>query len=155
MSAKITFLWTSAPLLALAKCRTRRDWQESFAKRMTPGTRFEAWNRKEEFGGQKIATLEIRLPTYWQSTQYLDEEDYVTEGFAWMEQHREYWPTKWVKEGISMRERFLQWIYREETVLVVDFEVVALHCSIDDLYRSKAGVKRREVPRPEQGRLDL
>lgn len=87
----ISFAWTSPALIHGHKTVTRRDWDDDYARRFSPGELVAAFNRSPRHRGDKIATIRIVSVTKERDADALDE-DWEAEGFAWFCEHPEALP---------------------------------------------------------------
>ena len=112
----ISFSWTTPALLAGAKTMTRRDWTASHAARFTVGRLVDAWDRSPRTQlGRKVATIRITRQPYRTSTADLSREDFVGEGFEWLQAHG----------AAAEVERIVRsWALYPTEIYVVRFELV-------------------------------
>lgn len=142
----IAFSWTSAPLRAYAKDVTRRDWDADYARRFRKGALVGASDRQRRFGGKRIGLLEMTQDAYYESEALMPDRDYAGEGFAWLDAHPEYKPTRW-KYG-NLYRHFLECREAGESVWVVRFKIL----EIDEPLVLDGTAKRAETA---QGQIPL
>ena len=112
----ISFAWTTEAFLAGRKTRTRRLWADDHAAKFHHGDVFQAWDRVPRVGGaRQIGYGRIVAPLRREHISHLTEEDFESEGFAYMEEKGK---TIW---GMNMREAFENWKEQNLTYWVVDF----------------------------------
>lgn len=121
----ISFAHTTPALLAGAKTVTRRTWTAEHARRFRAGMLVDAWDHVPRVkGARKVAVIRITRDPWTQNTRDLAEEDYIREGFAWLDTHRH--DSTWLTDlaGISWRQSFAAWRALAEDCWVVEFELV-------------------------------
>lgn len=117
MSKIISFAWTTPPLLANRKTRTRRQWDDNYAKSFKMGDVCQAYNRHPRFKGKKVATIKITGKKK-EDISLMPDDDYEKEGFKYMEeQGLKVW-------GKDPRQAFEDWRNDGGIYWVVDFEVL-------------------------------
>lgn len=120
----ISFAYTTAAFLSRAKTCTRRNWNDSYAqkyiKAYEKGEPVDAWDKLPRSGGQPVGKIRLTESPYKELTGFMTEQDYIDEGFAWMEQNN-------IKiRGIHPRSYFEQWKQADENVWVVRFDIISL-----------------------------
>lgn len=81
----IAFAWTTPPLLSGRKTRTRRKWDDNYAKRFKPGDICQAFDKSPRFKGKRVALIKI-LSIKKEDIKDMPDEDYEKEGFKYMEE---------------------------------------------------------------------
>lgn len=122
----ISFAHTTPALLAGAKTLTRRTWTAGHAARFRAGMLVDAWDQVPRVrGARKVGVIRITRDPWIQNSRYLSEEDYIREGFAWLDAHRH--DSSWLTDlaGISWRQSFETWRALAEDYWVIEFELVA------------------------------
>jgi hypothetical protein len=94
MSRIISCGWTSAAisdaaiLTGLAKTRTRRYWQDSYAMRFVAGQYVDLWSRSPRVkGAYFIRTVTLARDPFKQPLTDLTYDDFKLEGFAYLVKH--------------------------------------------------------------------
>lgn len=121
----ISFAKTTGALLAGAKTQTRRDWADKHAAHFDIGQIVDAWDRLPRVkGAKKIGVIRITRDPWVQNSRELTEDDYVREGFAWLDAHQH--DSTWLTElaGVTWRQSFEMWKANAEDCYVVEFELV-------------------------------
>ena len=113
----ISFAWTTPALLAGKKTRTRRDWNDKYAKRFKVGDLIQAYDKQPRFKGKKVAIIKI-VNIKKEDINLMPDEDYDKEGFAYLE--------KINKEifGQTPKIAFQEWKEDGGKYWVIDFEVL-------------------------------
>jgi len=140
----ISFVWTTAALVAGRKTVTRRDWTPQYAAQFRAGDVIAAYDRQPRYGGRQVATLRLIADPYLESTADAPEEDYEREGFAYSEEQG-------IKvDGLRPRTLWRCWHSPSygRRMWVVRFEVV----SLEGAEQGKGLVAARQAG-AEQGRL--
>ena len=114
----VSFAWTNGAFLAGRKSRTRREWDDAYARRFKAGDVAQAYDKSPRYGGKKIGEILIKDIRYL-NTRDMTEEDYEKEGFAYMEEKG---IKIWNKEA---RRAFEDWKKEAKDYWVIDFERVA------------------------------
>ena len=114
----ISFVENLEPLLAGVKTVTRRDWKPKYAARFHKGDLVIAYDKMPYHGGKRVALLKLTHDPYLESTSKLPEEDYVNEGFAFMEE-----------QGLTVNGEhpgvfWFRWMSEPEDLFVIRFKVV-------------------------------
>ncbi len=120
----ISFGWTSEALLAGVKTVTRRDWKPSFVNQWSVGDQAQAWDKNPRAGGKRIGTIEMTEPLTRQPTSSMTAQDYIDEGFEWMEANGLYMPAGSPWAGLSPAAAFDVWQGEDVPMWVVRFRVV-------------------------------
>lgn len=81
----ISFAWTTPALLADRKTRTRRDWDDNYAKKFKKGILVAAYDRSPRVGGKQIGVIELTEIPYKEATCKAPPEDWEREGLAYLE----------------------------------------------------------------------
>jgi len=158
MPRAISFVWTSAPLVADAKTVTRRDWSPAYARSFNAGEPLDAYDRRPDRGGEHLAVLRLTAAPTWEPQSQMPDSDYAAEGWAWLYDYPEYAPLQ--IDGLPIdplqefsRETFRLWQSRDYSQWVVRFELVEL-LATDYLDRLLARLnrqrERRRRPPPER-----
>lgn len=113
----ISFAWTTEPLLAGRKTRTRRDWALNHSKKFKVGDLVQAYDKLPIHGGRRVAIIKITGIKHEHISE-MPDEDYEKEGFAYMEEQG---LTIW---GKKIREAFEEWRKDDDYYWVIDFELV-------------------------------
>jgi hypothetical protein len=117
----ISFAWTTAALLAGAKCRTRRGWNDAYARKFIAaywnGDSVAAWDRLPQAHGRKIAEIILTREPFKQRTSQMTEQDYIAEGLAWMESKH------LLIKGMLPRQFFEAWKALDDLLWVIDFKL--------------------------------
>lgn len=117
MSQIISFAWTVPALLARRKTRTRRLWDDGYAKRFKVGDIVQAWDKQPRFKGKKIAEIKI-ISIKKENISLMPSEDFEKEGFKYMEeQELRIW-------GMNPRDAFDSWRNDVDDYWVIDFEII-------------------------------
>ena len=116
----ISFAWTTPALLAGAKTCTRRTWSGKYAKAFHAGQLVDAYDRQPCYGGKKVATIRLTADPYLESTGLMTEQDYIDEGFQWMEDQGT------VMRKLPPRQFFDNWRDSNELVYVVRFKLLRI-----------------------------
>ena len=114
----ISFAWTLKPLLEGVKTVTRRAWKSKYAARFHKGDMVVAYDKMPYHGGNRAALLKLTCNPYLESTKNLPLEDWVNEGFAFMEE-----------QGLTIKGEhpavfWLRWMSEPEDMFVIRFKVV-------------------------------
>jgi len=117
----ISFAWTTDAFKAGRKSRTRRQWQDKYAKIFLNGIEkgkvHDAYDRQPRFGGKKIGEL-IITSMKKEHMSKMPDEDYEREGFKFMEENNiEIWK-------MNPRDAFEDWRKDDSTPWIVDFKRV-------------------------------
>lgn len=88
----LSFSWTWPAFVAKAKTVTRRTWSVGYAARWRQGTRFAAYDQLPRVGGKLIGTGRLVADARLQPLEEMSDEDYFSEGFAWLKAHPEAMP---------------------------------------------------------------
>ena len=108
--------YTSPAIVAQRKCVTRRQWSPKYAPLFHRGTRAMAWSRQAQYGGERIAELELTRDPRLENIQGADpEEVYVTEGFQYLDD----------PQG-SLLEATRRWARLDQEYWVVQFKVTTV-----------------------------
>mgnify|MGYP001617316838 CR=1 FL=1 len=126
----ISFGWTWPAVVAKEKCVTRRDWNDKYALSFEPGEICHAWDFSPRSGhGKWIADIKIK-DVYFQNTSYLKDNDYVKEGFLFLDDHKLLIPQvkgspllNYIGDYDPCHKFFLDWKEENKDVWVVEFEV--------------------------------
>lgn len=135
----ISFLWTSAPLIAGAKIVTRRDWSQSYASRFDAGDLISAFDKRPDRGGRLLATIQLTARPRLEPMNAMPDSDYAGEGFAWLFSHPEYIPLTIGGQSAMIDdfsfETFCRWRESGGFQYVVRFELHSIHAPayLDDL----------------------
>lgn len=79
----ISFAWTTSTLLAGKKTVTRRDWNDSYARRFKAGDICAAYDKSPRLGGKKVAEIKLARNPYKQWLHDVTDADEVLEGGLW------------------------------------------------------------------------
>lgn len=113
----ISFAWTIDALISGNKTCTRRQWDPWYAQRFTAGKLIQAYSRLPIVGGKRRAVIKLTRNAYPERTSQMTDSDYEAEGLAWMERQG-------LKvNGIEPRRFFDRWLYSDELVWVVWFDL--------------------------------
>lgn len=147
----VSFAWTTPPLLAGAKCCTRRDWAVRTREAIHAGDQCLAYDRNPRIGGIPVAVVEITESPYLQRMGKAPESDYAREGFAWLDAHpdiRRRAMPKIAKEmrtpvallgDISMRDFWDLWReQRMQELTVVRFRLLEVRMSLEQWLDERA-----------------
>lgn len=80
----ISFAWTVPAILAGRKSCTRRDWNESYARKFRKGDIVQAWDKNPRNGGRQIGTIRLTADPYNELLSEAPEADWEAEGFAYL-----------------------------------------------------------------------
>jgi hypothetical protein len=100
------------------------------------GDLVEAWDKREEWGGRKIALLRLTHKPKYEHISLMQESDFVSEGFAFLAEHPDYFPTK-LKGKKSLQEFFRVWKLSGIMMYTVRFEVVSIYVPLEVLFPAK------------------
>jgi hypothetical protein len=92
----ISFGWTTEPFLAGEKTVTRRDWKESYAKCFKQNELLSAYDKDPRYGGKRIGVIKLVEPVK-RDDPWLLPNDYIAEGFGWMDRNWEKANSYWHK----------------------------------------------------------
>lgn len=81
----ISFAWTTDAFLANRKIKTRREWNDQYAKKFHVYDCCRAYDRQPRFGGRQIGMIQVRSLAY-EDISTMPNEDYEKEGFLYMEE---------------------------------------------------------------------
>jgi len=84
----ISFAWTTPSVVAERKRHTRRFWKPHYAKRWHKGDLAWALSRQYQYGGERVAIIEIQEEPYEENLKVWDkreEEFYELEGFGFLD----------------------------------------------------------------------
>jgi uncharacterized protein YqfB (UPF0267 family) len=135
----ISFAWTSPALISGHKTVTRRDWDDSYARRFSAGELVAAYNRSQRQRGQQIATIRLTAAPACEPMSAMPDSDYEAEGFGWFEAHPAALPPTHLPS--TLRE-FDAWKRNGGSQWVIRFELVSIEPMLPpDLERwAKRGV---------------
>ncbi len=113
----VPFSGTLPALKAGQKTCTRRQWHEVYASRFHSGDRVAVYDRSPAAGGRSIGLIELTGEPYRQAYREAPPEDWVNEGFAYLE-------SAGVKiKGRTPGELWKSWLNNNNTCWVVRFKV--------------------------------
>lgn len=144
----IVFLHLSAPLLAGAKTCTRRGWSARYAKDFTLNEMCEAYNRRPERGGIKLAVIRIVGFPRLELDSAMPDSDYEAEGFRWLYGNPDCIPATIGGQPASRAnfswEAFEQWRSMGGSEYVIRFSLIEIFAKtyVEDL---RAKNKHRSV----------
>lgn len=116
----ISFAWTTEALLAWVKTKTRRHWNDRYARSFKAGELVQAYDKLSRAGGKRVAIVRLTRDPYQERTSKMGYADYYAEGLAWME-------TKgYLIKGVTPFKFFQNWIAADELVWVICFEVIKI-----------------------------
>ncbi len=113
----ISFAWTTPALLSGEKTRTRREWNDKYAKQFKVGDLIQAYDKQPRFKGKRVAIIKI-TSIKKENISLMPKEDYHKEGFAYLEKIGE----KIFKKNPKIA--FKEWKEEGEDYWVIDFELV-------------------------------
>ena len=113
----ITFAWTTKALFH-GKTVTRRHWNDDWARRWEEGDYAVAYDRNPAWGGSQVALIQLTAAPYKESSRYIPDEDWVNEGFEYLESIGEN------VNGKPPREFWNDWKAAAEDMWVIRFRVV-------------------------------
>jgi hypothetical protein len=120
----LSFGWTWPAFVARAKRVTRREWDDNYRKRWTPGQHFDAYDRSPRFGGKHIGTGQATSIVF-KLLASMPDTDYVAEGFQWFHAHQHLIPPSGRRMfGDCSKTSFDLWRGEGGKVFVVRFEIV-------------------------------
>ncbi|MCK4785941.1 MAG: hypothetical protein KAV87_19450, partial [Desulfobacteraceae bacterium] len=61
---QISMAYTTPAIVAMKKTVTRRHWKLRHVLRFHHGTRAMAWSRQPQYGGERIAIIELIMDPY-------------------------------------------------------------------------------------------
>ena len=116
----ISFAWTTPAFLANRKTRTRRDWNDDYAKTFKKGQLVAAYDRLARIGGKQIGIIELTETPFKEFTCKVQPEDWELEGFAYLE-------SIGVRiNGHSPAEFWKQWLNSNKQLWVISFRRIKL-----------------------------
>ena len=100
----ISFAWTTLAVLAGRKTRTRRLWDDDYAKRFHKGDIIQAWDHSPRTRkGKKVAEIILTAEPRKEAINLMTDDDFEKEGFAFLaEQGKTIW-------GEDARDAFQAW----------------------------------------------
>ncbi len=122
MTPLIPFTWTIPALLAGQKIMIRLDGIDDDFPGFLAGHFVWAYDYLPHYGGSPLATLHLMDDPYMESTIELTDQDYVDEGFAFLEQFLVLVPAR----IHPLRKYFEIWKSMDYPLRVLQFEVVEL-----------------------------
>lgn len=118
----ISFGWTSPAIIAHAKTKTRRQWKDHHAWCFRNGDLIQAYNRSLQARGERIEVIQLTCVPYKQDIIDMPDEDYETEGFAYMyANHKLIPPSGRKKFGDYSFDQFRRWRDQGGDYWVVEF----------------------------------
>lgn len=124
------YVWPS--FVANAKSVTRRNWKPQTAKAYVKGAEFDAYDTAPFVGGKIIGRARVTHGVYLERLKDCPDEDYVAEGFAWLNTHPQCIPKAarreaWAQDECS-RAAFDHWrnSLQDSCVYVVRFEIISI-----------------------------
>lgn len=116
----VSFAWTTEAFICRQKCKTRRKWTDEYAAKFKPGSVHTAANRDLRYGGERIGLFRVLKAPYRQRTSEMTEQDFIDEGFAFLEE------AGWEMRGMRPRDYFESWRRANENPYVLEFEILEL-----------------------------
>ena len=113
----VSFAWTTKALWH-GKTVTRRHWNDDWARRWQKGDYALAYDRNPQWGGSQVALIQLTAAPYKENTANIPDEDWVNEGFEYLESIGE------TVHGMTPREFWDKWHNEPEDIWVIRFEVV-------------------------------
>lgn len=113
----ISFAWTTKALFH-GKTVTRRHWNDDWARRWKKGDYAAAYDRNPQWGGSQVALIQLTDTPYKENTSKIPDEDWINEGFAYLESIGE------KVNGKTPREFWDAWKNDAEDIWVIRFRVV-------------------------------
>lgn len=131
----ISMAWTTPAWVAESKCVTRRHWQPVTIRRFSAGTKYLAL--KSNYGGDALGVGQITENPYKQETSKMSDEDYVMEGFAYMD-------NEYLRIAIEtpLEKAMRSWQYRNELMTVVPFKILEVFPGMRKKYTTDDEIKR-------------
>lgn len=130
----LSFVWTSAALVAGRKTVTRRDWDARYAADFHAGDLAAAYDRQPRYGGKPIATIRLTAAPAYEPMAAMPDGDYEGEGHAFYHEHPELLPKTIQRVRVGAQDfdlaHFRTWQARDYSMWVVRFELVSV---ADDL----------------------
>ena len=114
----ISFAWTSRALIAERKTRTRRKWNDKYAKKFKKGDIIKAYDRSPLYGGRAIKVLRLTADPVKEDIRNMPNSDYEREGFKFMEEND---IKIWKKDP---KTAFKEWKEEGGDYYIIDFEFV-------------------------------
>jgi len=114
----ISFAWTTPAIVARKKTRTRREWSQPYAAKFRENSICQAYDKGPRVGGKLVHLIRIMRDPWIQNTRDLSEDDYILEGFKYMDEQGILF------RGMTCAHFFDQWIDAAEDLYVVDFDYV-------------------------------
>lgn len=116
----ISFAWITPAVQALRKRKTRRSWNDRYARSFHEGDLVQAYDRGPRVGGKRIGIIRLLLDPYQQRTSEMSFREFEDEGLKYLEE-----------QGVRIQDMtpmdfFLWWREQDELVWVIEFEVVSL-----------------------------
>ena len=113
----ISFAWTTKALFH-GKTVTRRHWNDDWARRWEAGDYAVAYDRNPMYGGSQVALIQLTAVPYKENTADIPDEDWVNEGFEYLESIGE------DVHGQTPQEFWDAWKETAEDIWVIRFRVV-------------------------------
>jgi len=122
----ISFNMTTEALLADAKIRTRRGWKSVHAARFHTGDLVDAYDKRPQWGGRKIAVIELLADP--KKMRYCDvsHDDWIMEGLDWIARRK----MKVGKE--TPGELWARWRSSDTACWVITFKVVEKVMAVEE-----------------------
>jgi len=114
----ISFAWTLDAVLAGRKTKTRRYWNDDYAKRFKKGDLVAGYDRLPRVGGSQKTTIQLTEAPYKQRTSLMTEQDFEDEGLKYMEEQ-----DLWI-QLLTPRQFFENWQLADEELWVISFKLM-------------------------------
>ena len=131
----ISMAYTSPAWVSQSKTVTRRSWQPVTVKRFHKGTKYIA--KRSNYGGEALGVGEITDEPFKQMTSLMDSDDYVKEGFQYMD--GQFWK---VNKYFPLVNAFNSWKRRGDWMTVVPFKVIEVFPGQMAKYTTDEEIKR-------------
>lgn len=122
----ISFVMTTEALLADAKIRTRREWKDSHAARFHKGDLVDAYDKRPQWGGRKIAVIKLLADPVKKRYCDVSHDDWIMEGLDWMARRK----MKVGKE--TPGELWARWRTSDVECWVITFKVVEKVVAVEE-----------------------
>ncbi len=116
----ISFNMTTEAIVKRAKTCTRRSWKASHAAKFKKGDQVDAYDKRPQWGGRKIAVIELLEDP--KKSRYCDvgTQDWIEEGFDYMSRR------KLLVGKEKPAEIFARWCEDTSYCYVIRFKIVRL-----------------------------
>ena len=138
----ISMAYTSPSWVSCNKTVTRRNWKPITIKKFHKGTKFIA--KRSNYGGQALGVGEITREVYRENTEVMGHNDYIAEGFRYMDNELGVIPNANTiyETGFPLLDAFTRWKQRAEIMIVVPFKIIEVFPGMEDKYTTPEEIKR-------------